>query len=143
MGVDYFGARLYLATVGRMPSVDPLYTGAVQNPQRWNRYAYALNNPLRFRDPDGRSPDDCFAWWNTLVPWLSLPSWITYGCTNNASQNATDDAKESDGPMFYVSVVEEWVGDNVITAIDAAFGGSAQAPLVGTDIYIERETSWS
>jgi hypothetical protein len=23
------------------------------NPQRWNRYAYALNNPLTYTDPDG------------------------------------------------------------------------------------------
>ena len=24
------------------------------NPQRWNRYAYSLNNPLKYLDPDGR-----------------------------------------------------------------------------------------
>jgi hypothetical protein len=23
------------------------------NPQRWNKYAYVLNNPLRYVDPDG------------------------------------------------------------------------------------------
>ena len=28
------------------------------NPQRWSRYAYALNNPLRYLDPDGRGRDD-------------------------------------------------------------------------------------
>lgn len=26
----------------------------IQSPQRWNRYSYALNNPLKFVDPDGR-----------------------------------------------------------------------------------------
>ncbi|MCC6161766.1 MAG: RHS repeat-associated core domain-containing protein [Acidobacteria bacterium] len=63
VGVDYFGARLYLAAIGRMPSVDPLYAGAVGNPQRWNRYAYALNSPLVMIDPDGRlAAADCNSW---------------------------------------------------------------------------------
>lgn len=26
----------------------------LNNPQRWNRYAYSLNNPLKYIDPDGR-----------------------------------------------------------------------------------------
>ena len=33
-------------------SVDPV-GGSLTNPQRWNGYAYALNNPLRFIDPTG------------------------------------------------------------------------------------------
>ena len=44
-----------MPTLGRLPSVDPLYTGAVEDPQRWNRYAYALNSPLVYIDPDGRT----------------------------------------------------------------------------------------
>ncbi len=59
VGVDYFGARLYVPQHGRMPSVDPLYVGAVAEPQRWNRYAYALNAPLHLVDPDGRQARSC------------------------------------------------------------------------------------
>ena len=54
VGLDYFGARFYHAAHGRMLSVDPLYAGAVADPQRWNRYAYALNSPIVYSDPDGR-----------------------------------------------------------------------------------------
>jgi len=60
-GMDYFGARYYRANVGRFTTVDPLMTikENLVDPQRWNRYAYAKNGPLRFLDPDGRYTTDC------------------------------------------------------------------------------------
>ena len=40
--------------VGRFTTPDPLMASAhASNPQSWNRYSYALNNPLRYVDPDG------------------------------------------------------------------------------------------
>ena len=52
----YFGARYYGSKIGRFTTVDPVYTWRenLVDPQRWNRYAYARNNPLRYVDPDGR-----------------------------------------------------------------------------------------
>jgi RHS repeat-associated protein len=57
-GLDYFGARYYASRTGRFTTVDPQMGTelALVDPQRWNRYAYSLNNPLRYTDPDGRSP---------------------------------------------------------------------------------------
>ena len=51
-----FGARYYRAQVGRFTTVDPVSTLSenLVDPQRWNRYAYARNNPLKYVDPDGR-----------------------------------------------------------------------------------------
>lgn len=54
-GLDFFGARYYGSTQGRFTSVDPGRLGKrhLTNPQKWNRYAYTINNPLRYFDPDG------------------------------------------------------------------------------------------
>jgi RHS repeat-associated protein len=52
--LDYFGARHYASTMGRFMTPDPLMASAtVYDPQTWNRYAYALNNPLKYIDPTG------------------------------------------------------------------------------------------
>ncbi|MEW6732369.1 MAG: fibronectin type III domain-containing protein [Acidobacteriota bacterium] len=51
-GLDFAQARYYGSMFGRFLSPDPL-SGTVVNPQTWNRYAYVLNNPLKFVDPTG------------------------------------------------------------------------------------------
>jgi RHS repeat-associated protein len=55
-GLDNFGARYYGSSnaLGRFMSVDPENVGAdSSNPQTWNMYAYAGNNPTTNIDPDG------------------------------------------------------------------------------------------
>jgi RHS repeat-associated protein len=54
--LDYMHARYYSPYAGRFLSVDPVlnFDSVVPRPQRWNRYAYGLNNPLIRIDPDGR-----------------------------------------------------------------------------------------
>ncbi|WP_416905708.1 polymorphic toxin-type HINT domain-containing protein [Micromonospora echinospora] len=45
------GARHYDAGIGRFVSVDPIQD--LQQPQQWQGYAYANNNPITFSDPSG------------------------------------------------------------------------------------------
>ena len=53
-GLDYFGARYYGSNIGRFTAPDPKPRSAhITDPQSWNRYAYTLNNPLKYFDPDG------------------------------------------------------------------------------------------
>jgi hypothetical protein len=55
--MDYFEARYMRASVGRFTTVDPLgASGKLTKPETFNRYAYALNNPLSFLDPSGMEP---------------------------------------------------------------------------------------
>jgi RHS repeat-associated protein len=56
-GLDYFGARYFSAAQGRFTSPDPVYfqQEMLADPQRFNLYAYARNNPLKFTDPSGEA----------------------------------------------------------------------------------------
>ncbi len=58
---DHFGAREYQKTHGSWLSPDPAGMAAVNpwNPQTWNRYAYAGNNPTSFTDPTGLKVGMC------------------------------------------------------------------------------------
>ena len=56
-GNDYFGARYYASTMGRWMSPDPSNLGVdIYMPQTWNRYNYAVNNPLTIKDANGLWP---------------------------------------------------------------------------------------
>lgn len=56
-GLDYFGARYYSFAQGRFTSVDPSGRSIkTSNPQTWNRYVYAINNPLMYVDLNGKWP---------------------------------------------------------------------------------------
>jgi len=49
----YFGSRYYDSDIGRFITRDTQF-GRKSTPQSFNRYAYCLNNPLKYVDPDGR-----------------------------------------------------------------------------------------
>jgi RHS repeat-associated protein len=55
-GLVYMGARYYDPVAGRFVSPDPV--GFEEpNLHSFNRYAYANNNPYRYKDPDGRAAE--------------------------------------------------------------------------------------
>lgn len=67
-GLDYFEARYFSSTQGRFTSPD-LLSGRPGSPQSWNRYAYSINNPLKYIDPSG-------LWWYTKDGGDGHPEWF-------------------------------------------------------------------
>ena len=51
--LDYMHARYYSPVVGRFLSIDPGRDWNAREPQSWNLFAYARNNPATFIDPTG------------------------------------------------------------------------------------------
>jgi RHS repeat-associated protein len=120
-GLDYFGARYYSGAQGRFASPDPLLnSGRPQTPQSWNRYAYALNNPLAFVDPTGLFDWGAEAGWELTDNQLDFIK--TYGPSGmrkwakkalkfrKTFREALDDAKEA---------AEESGQRDAINAVDA------------------------
>ncbi|WP_238325960.1 RHS repeat domain-containing protein [Bryobacter aggregatus] len=54
-GLDYFESRYFSSAQGRFTSPDVMMGKPewLVDPQRWNRYAYVRNNPLKYIDPNG------------------------------------------------------------------------------------------
>jgi RHS repeat-associated protein len=58
-GLDYAVNRYYASGMGRFLTVDRKRRSArVRRPGSWNRYVYALNDPINHRDPRGLDADD-------------------------------------------------------------------------------------
>ncbi|MGE3674572.1 MAG: RHS repeat-associated core domain-containing protein, partial [Polyangiaceae bacterium] len=59
-GLSYYGRRYYDPLTLTWTQADPLYRSlpemANEDPRRYSLYAFSLNNPLRYVDPDGLDP---------------------------------------------------------------------------------------
>jgi RHS repeat-associated protein len=56
LGLMDYRVRFYSASLGRFTQADTIVPGA-GNPQAWNRYTYASNNPILHNDPTGHCVD--------------------------------------------------------------------------------------
>lgn len=68
-GLLYYRSRYYDPQLGRFTQPDSVIPGEF-NPQAYNRYTYVFNNPLRYNDPTGHTPESFL---NGLFTFLSLP----------------------------------------------------------------------
>jgi RHS repeat-associated protein len=74
IGLYDYKARYLDPRIGRFVSADTIVPEP-GNPQSYNKYAYTLNNPLRYTDPDGNATDDVVSgWMSSYGPWLAVGS---------------------------------------------------------------------
>lgn len=110
-GLDYVQARSHQVRTGRFNAPDPVYAG-LSAPQAWNRYSYALNNPLSFVDPTGLVADSC----------TTTETWSQDG--DNWTLNTTVKCKDNNGGGGGGSGWSEFLAW-VATRVGDTFTGSA------------------
>jgi RHS repeat-associated protein len=119
-GLDYARARSYQLRTGRFSSPDPVYN-ALFLPQKWNRYAYAGNNPIGNTDTTGRD-------------FVSI-SFAALSLVENSIPHFQIDVTVM--PEQYLGFVYE-LSAGIIGAIDSLiepFSGTLQAP--GANGYVD------
>lgn len=104
--------RLYDPMVGRMFSVDNFISNA-NNLQSYNRYSYALNNPLKYSDPSGEIP----------VP-VAMAIGAGVGIVSNGIYNVSNERN------FFAGAFKAGLNGFVQGGISAGIGG-AVAGAVG------------
>ena len=80
-GLLYYNARYYDPNLGTFISPDTLVPNAGMVID-YNRFAYARNNPLRYRDESGHTPWDVvdFIFWGwSLKDFIAEPTWAAAG----------------------------------------------------------------
>jgi RHS repeat-associated protein len=90
-GLDYFGARYYASSMGRFMSPDPgkINPKHLMNPQKWNKYAYVLNNPLSLVDPNGE--EEMWIQYRAFIP----PAQVGVGAASGRGDNRTFSSQEN------------------------------------------------
>jgi len=138
-GLYYYGARYYDPTIGRFISVDPV-GGKPQNPQTWNRYAYTLNNPYKYVDPDGRDPKAVADAIRFGTPMLAIPMpvvQITGGLLILGGLGiAVWESRDSIGELISNEATGESGGDEPGSSLETSTGTSDPAV---TDINIYKK----
>ena len=82
-GLIHMNARLYDPQTGRFLSPDP-YVQNPANTQSYNRYAYALNNPMRYIDPSGEMYTYDYEngyyvdMWGDYASWKEVYDWLVW-----------------------------------------------------------------
>lgn len=100
-GLDFFGARYFSGPHGRFTSPDPKIGSRrhLRNPQKWNKYAYVLNNPLKYVDPDGL--EELKVTIKTAIPYAT--TWLggTYvdGYRHTANGQAVTFVQDAKNPL--------------------------------------------
>jgi RHS repeat-associated protein len=112
-GLMFFNARWLDPALGRFAQADSIVPG-VGNPQAWDRYAYSLNNSLKYNDPSG----NCYGDPNDPEN-PDLSCWQLYEKMSGRFTNVNIDKK--------FSFAQLWVINSALEMILKAFGGGVDA----------------
>lgn len=123
-GLVNMNARLYDPAVGRFLSPDP-YVQMPDFTQSYNRFSYAMNNPLAYIDPDGENP--------LLFIGFFVGAYIGGVASNNGELNPV--RWDYSSPFTYLGVFLGAVGGyygayGIVHPGSIAFAGSINSPWI-------------
>jgi len=115
--LDYMRARYFNDNLGRFVSVDPEIDEdtALRIPQRWNRYSYALNNPTKYFDRNGKSIA------------LAIPAVVTVAVVTAAV--FFHEYEMSANPTYRQAMTD--IGNNLVSWMSRQTGRQRDTGLIG------------
>jgi RHS repeat-associated protein len=140
-GLDYFVARYYGSNLGRFMTPDPLLTTLrSENPQTLNRYAYTLNNPLRYTDPTGAYEEDVHEQLTTVLAQAAGFDENTASQIGRADQGVDEDSKT--GPFASTEARRDYhfTSEERRNELWSAFDSSGSIKDLGTYLHAEQDS---
>jgi RHS repeat-associated protein len=104
-GLYYCNFRYYDPLLGKFLQPDDIIP-SVADPQSFNRYAYCVNNPLRFTDPSGHWGQEVADWWQ---------------------------AKVTVGTDFISASPSHWIWNGTVGTLNSLVGGIADPLRLGSE----------
>jgi RHS repeat-associated protein len=165
--LDNFGARYDSSMLGRFMSPDLFSQKLLENPQDLNLYLYTVDNPLRYRDPNGRDWRDVVSGiaqgannfvnhtYSAVVAAAKDPLTVVQGLANAVSTAVTaygtadgrktmaNQFKSLSTPDKTAVVTEALVGGVVAGAAQAATGGAPAAEATTTVTHFTNDATVS
>ena len=143
LGIYHYQSRFYSPKLGRFLSADTIVPNAA-NPQAFNRYSYVFGNPLRYTDPSGNIPIDC---WNdssycsntTTLPSSPYPSRPPQQPPGGGGGNGDRDGRSSGDPLDPSLAIQPVSGicPEGVPLVQCAYNGEYYEPY--EDIYMEND----
>jgi RHS repeat-associated protein len=137
-GLDNFIKRYFGSNFGRFMAPDAFYKDShVGDPQSWNEYAYARNNPLRYVDPKGEtatvssscstdqnSHTTCNVQISASIAVYAVPG---SGLSSDQLASAAGEIKQSIESTWSGTVQSDDITYNVTTTVNVQVAGSEAA----------------
>ena len=94
-GLYFYNARWYDSSLGRFAQADTIVPNA-GNSQAWDRYAYSINNPIKYVDPSGHC-------WGVASGIRGIPGYGTMCSNLEQGWKIATNPNASDGQQLFAS----------------------------------------